>query len=191
MLFKKRAAPTFNQPSENSQPQRPLPNQAQPQFPQQPGGKDQHQQPRQSQSLTAEQLTELQQFMQMSFQSVTEYEFLHEQMPTEHLASTIRSIIEDEKKHYQTMLHFYKTHTGKDPSIAEALLNRNAYIPALKKAFEQEQMGASLFEEAARYTPSSRLRDIYTSLARDQQRHAIWILSYLTIYSNQTNDQKS
>ncbi|MBM7841138.1 hypothetical protein JOC54_004438 [Alkalihalobacillus xiaoxiensis] len=190
MLFKKRTAPTFSQQSPDaSQQQRPQLNHPQSHSPIQTGGKEQ--QPRQSQSLTTEQLAELQQFMQFSFQSVTDYQFLLEKMPNEHLASIIRNMIEDEKKHYQTMLYYYKSHTGKEPTIVEAQLNRNDYIPALKKAFEQEQIGAGLLEEAARYTPSPRLRDIYTSLARDQQRYATWILSYLTIYADQTSAQKS
>ncbi len=72
--------------------------------------------------------------MQISFQSVTDYQSCSKKMPNEHLASIIRNIIEDEKKHYQTMLYYYKSHTGKEPTIVEAQLNRNDYIPALKKS---------------------------------------------------------
>ncbi|GAF17532.1 LOW QUALITY PROTEIN: hypothetical protein JCM19046_2050 [Bacillus sp. JCM 19046] len=186
MLFKKRTAPTFSQQSPDaSQQQRPQLNHPQSHSPIQTGGKEQ--QPRQSQSLTTEQLAELQQFMQFSFQSVTDYQSCSKKC----LMSTLHYSKHDRKKHYQTMLYYYKSHTGKEPTIVEAQLNRNDYIPALKKAFEQEQIGAGLLEEAARYTPSPRLRDIYTSLARDQQRHATWILSYLTIYADQTSAQKS
>lgn len=96
MLFKKRTAPTFSQQSPDaSQQQRPQLNHPQSHSPIQTGGKEQ--QPRQSQSLTTEQLAELQQFMQFSFQSVTDYQFLLEKMPNEHLASIIRNMIEDEK----------------------------------------------------------------------------------------------
>ncbi|MED4126789.1 MULTISPECIES: ferritin-like domain-containing protein [Shouchella] len=177
MLFKKKKAPSFDQP----QPSQPSFRQPPPPTTSSPSQGSQINQPK---PLSSDQLQHLQQFIQHAYQAVTDYEYLYEKVPTEHTAHTIRGIIDDNKKHYQTLLHLYRKQANKDPEVTEAMLNRNAYTPALKKAFEQEQQYTHLFEEAARLSDNRQLRDIYTSIARDHQRHALWFLSYLTIYTN-------
>ncbi|AST94779.1 ferritin-like domain-containing protein [Shouchella clausii] len=163
-MFKKRAAPSFSGPP-------PTPSAG----PVTRGAS--------SPTVSKEQRAELQQFLQLAYQSVLEYEQLRSQAPTQHLASLIDATIEEEKSHYQTLLHAYKQLSGKDPTITEPTLPRNDYIPALKAAFEKEQAAAYTFEQAARFTTNPALKEVYASLARDEQRHALWLLSFLTIYS--------
>lgn len=136
-----------------------------------------------SPTVSKEQRAELLQFLQLAYQSVAEYEQLRSQAPTQHLASLIDATIEEEKNHYQTLVHAYKQLSGKDPTITEPTLPRNDYIPALKAAFEKEQAAAYAFEQAARFAHHPALKEMYASLARDEQRHALWLLSFLTIYS--------
>ncbi len=190
MLFKKRSAPSFQTPPGQTQPiiRQPPPTQASLQGLSSPRPPNQH-------SATApisgskEQLEELQSFMQLSYQTVANYELLIQQMPTQHVASTLTTTIEEEKYHYQMMLQLYTALSNKEPTITEAIVYRNGYMPALKKAFEQEQKAAALFENAARSSSVPQLRNLYASIARDQQRHALWFLSYLTIYRDNKNEK--
>lgn len=184
LLFKKKKAPSFEPPQPTQAPYR--------QPPQNPSqGIAKPAPTKQPTPISDEQLLQLQQFLQHSYQSVTDYEYLIEKVPTEQTASTIRDIIDDHKKHYQTLLHIYRSQANKDPEIREASLNRNAYTPALKKAFEQSQFQSHLLEEATRYTENPQIRDIYSSIARDHQRHALWFLSYLTVFSKDDTKNRS
>ncbi|WP_054705349.1 ferritin-like domain-containing protein [Bacillus sp. JCM 19041] len=190
MLFKKRSAPSFQTPPGQTQPniRQPIPSQTNLQGPSLP--KPPHQRPATAPiSVSKEQLEELQSFMQLSYQTVADYELLIQQMPTQHVASILTDTIEEEKHHYQMMLQLYTALSNKEPTITEAIVYRNGYIPALKKAFEQEQKAAASFENAARSSTVPQLGNLYASIARDQQRHALWLLSYLTIYRDNKNEK--
>ncbi|SDY91004.1 Rubrerythrin [Evansella caseinilytica] len=93
----------------------------------------------------------------------------------------ILEIRQDEKKHLQQFMQIYAALTGKQyqPKITEECPAN--YRLALLAAFEDEQNTTDFYHELADRAPQAQIRKLFRRAAADEQHHAVWFLSYLTI----------
>jgi len=100
---------------------------------------------------------------------------------TKEETSIIRTIIDDELKHYEQFADMYRALTGREPNlnISREWLENNDQ--ALYVAFTTEQQNVSLYLDMSERAPTPLFRKQFERASADEQNHAVSFLSVLTM----------
>ncbi|WP_088035572.1 ferritin-like domain-containing protein [Evansella clarkii] len=109
------------------------------------------------------------------------YERMADQASNEKERNQILEIRKDEIKHFEQFLMLYTSITGRSHSPVVTEECPGNYRLALLAAFEDEQNTVDLYNSMADRAPDSSTRRMFRRAALDEQHHAVWFLSYLTV----------
>lgn len=93
----------------------------------------------------------------------------------------IRNIIVDELRHYEQFTAMFHTLTGREPNSdisREWLEEENQVIYA---SFKAEQKNVTLYLDLSERAPTPLFKQQFERASADEQNHAIWFLSILTM----------
>lgn len=96
-------------------------------------------------------------------------------------ADIIRNIIVDELKHYEQMTAMYHSLTGREPNpdISREWLEEDNQV--IYASFIAEQKNVPLYLNLSERAPTPLFKKQFERAAADEQNHAVWFLSILTM----------
>ncbi|MBU9713439.1 ferritin-like domain-containing protein [Evansella tamaricis] len=126
-------------------------------------------------------LLDLQYAMDGEYSAIQCYEKMAGQASNKKEMDQILEIRDDEFRHYEQFSQIYTSLTGQQysPELNETCPEN--YRIALLKAFENEQKAVDFYLDMSERAPQGYIRRILRKVAAEEQNHAIWFLSYLTI----------
>lgn len=107
------------------------------------------------------------------------YETLAEIAPTDRERQTIKSIQQDEARHYHWFTMILQRLGGQIPEIPEGRTPLN-YVEGLKEAIVDELNAASFYQNVAYNTDDRHIQMHFMHASHDEQRHASWLQYMLT-----------
>jgi rubrerythrin len=109
------------------------------------------------------------------------YEKLTKSAPTKAIREQINEIRQDEIKHYKAFTQIYYTLTGQQPQPKVTEECPEKYKAGLLAAFKDEQETVDFYLDIAEQAQNPYIKHAFTRAAADEQNHAVWFLSFLTL----------
>ncbi|WP_416150508.1 ferritin-like domain-containing protein [Salipaludibacillus sp. HK11] len=93
----------------------------------------------------------------------------------------LRNILNDEVRHYQQFATMYLALTGREPvpNISREWLEDDPEV--FFSSYLSEQKNVSIYNELSERAPTPLFREQFKRASADEQNHAIWFLSFLTV----------
>ncbi|MGG4039920.1 ferritin family protein [Heyndrickxia ginsengihumi] len=113
------------------------------------------------------------------YQAIYCYEQLKRQTKNSEIMNQINEIQNDELRHYQMFSNLYTLLTGQHYSpqiIGKCPPNFQNGVLA---AFKDEQKTVDFYNEVARKTDNSSIKETFLQASVDEQNHAVWFLYFL------------
>ncbi|PZD95127.1 rubrerythrin family protein [Paenibacillus sambharensis] len=115
--------------------------------------------------------------------AITCYEQLANLAPNEDVRKQIQEIRQDEIRHYQTFSQIYVNLTGSQhmPQMSEQC--EGSYTDRLWASFKDEQETTDFYLDIAEKASDPAIQEKFRRASADEQNHAVWFLSFLTVPS--------
>ncbi|WP_420094238.1 ferritin-like domain-containing protein [Paenibacillus faecalis] len=132
-------------------------------------------------SVSPEFIRGLEQAINGEYSAILCYEQLGRMSPSAEQRNIIHEIRQDEIRHYRLFSQLYVSLTGRQhtPQITESCPNE--YRAGLYFAFQDEQKTVDFYLGLSDIAPDINTRDLFRRAAADEQQHAVWFLSFLTL----------
>lgn len=109
------------------------------------------------------------------------YQKIASMAPNQEQRNLILEIRNDEIRHYHYFTQLYTALTGRQPSPKIMEECPSEYRRGLRLAFEDEQKTVDFYLKMSDTAPDMATRDMLRRIAADEQQHAVWFLSLLTL----------
>lgn len=109
------------------------------------------------------------------------YQRLAGMAPNQEQRNLILEIRNDEIRHYHYFTQLYTALTGRQPSPKITEECPSEYRRGLRFSFEDEQKTVDFYLKMSDIAPDTATRDTLRRIAADEQQHAVWFLSLLTL----------
>lgn len=109
------------------------------------------------------------------------YTKLIEMAPTEKEKSIIREIRQDEMRHFHELSALFMLIANRQPVPEISEKCPGEYREGLRFAFEDEQETVDFYHEIGDRANHPFVREVFRRAAADEQNHAVWFLSMLTL----------
>ncbi|WLD94242.1 ferritin-like domain-containing protein [Alkalihalobacillus sp. AL-G] len=109
------------------------------------------------------------------------YQKLAQKAPNRQQREQIQEIRQDEIKHYQRFMQIYTSLTGQQPQPQITEECPDNYTEGLIASFKDEQETTDFYLEFSEQARTPYIKEVFRSAAADEQNHAVWFLSFLTI----------
>lgn len=126
-------------------------------------------------------IRELERAIDGEYSAINCYEQLARMAPSQEQRDTICEIRNDEIRHYHQFTELYARLTGRmhTPRLIEECPNQ--YRAGLLFAFRDEQNTVDFYNRLSDEAPDLDIRDMFRRISADEQQHAVWFLSFLTL----------
>ena len=113
------------------------------------------------------------------FTAIHIYEKLADMASTPSQKERILAIRTDEVRHLETFSSLYHALTGNAPSPVCAEPFPKTFKQGILRAFKDEQETSEFYRDIADSTHLPYVKKVFNRAAADEQRHAVWFLSFL------------
>nr|WP_213526717.1 ferritin-like domain-containing protein [Paenibacillus sp. J31TS4] len=126
------------------------------------------------------QVKDLEKALSGEYSAIQCYARLAESAPNQAEKDRILEIRKDEERHYRQFAALYTSLTGREPAPQLEACPAN-HREGLLFAFRDEQETVDFYNEAADRAQTPAVKDAFRRAALDEQNHAVWFLSFLTL----------
>jgi rubrerythrin len=109
------------------------------------------------------------------------YEKLAKSAPNQDIREQIDEIRQDEITHFKAFTHIYYSLTGQQPQPEIIEDCPDEFRASAIAAFKDEQKTVDFYLGIAEEAQNPYIRQIFTRAAADEQNHAVWFLSFITL----------
>lgn len=113
------------------------------------------------------------------FTAIHCYEKLADLAPSADVKKRILAIREDELCHFEAFSALYHALTGSAPSPKMNETCPRTFKQGVLSAFRDEQETSEFYRQVAESTHLPYVKRVFNRAAADEQRHAVWFLSFL------------
>ncbi|WP_050181888.1 ferritin-like domain-containing protein [Domibacillus robiginosus] len=113
------------------------------------------------------------------YTSIHVYEKLADMASTPSQKSRLLAIRADELRHFETFSALYHALTGNAPSPVLTESSPKTFKQGILQAFQDEQETSEFYQETADSSHLPYVKKVFARAAADEQRHAVWFLSFL------------
>ncbi|MGP4082736.1 ferritin-like domain-containing protein [Pseudalkalibacillus sp. R45] len=136
-----------------------------------------YRQPMESTSL----IEDLRKAINGEYSAIQCYEKLAKNAPTKAEREQILEIRQDEINHFQTFSQIYVSLTGQQPKPEITEECPDDYRKGVRASFVDEQETTDFYLDIADKARTPYIRHVFKRASADEQNHAVWFLSFLTL----------
>ena len=116
------------------------------------------------------------------YSAISCYERLARLAPNMEHKNLITEIRKDEIGHFRKFSELYVSLTGKQPAPHIIETCPEEYRAVVLSAFKDEHVTVDSYLRLSDEAPNRETRDLLRRIAADEQQHAVWFLSILTLH---------
>lgn len=125
-------------------------------------------------------IDQLQQAIDGEYEAIVCYEQLARLAPKTAQKERILAIRADELRHFETFSALYYALTGTAPSPKRPQPCPKTFQEGVRAAFQDEQEASFFYKQTAASTAVPAIKRAFSDAALDEQRHAVWFLSFFS-----------